>query len=136
MILLVIKGSKISVSIYFNIHVQTYNCVHFLLFPFWQHMFITSLVLSLLFFVNTHYNVIGLLCNNKDAVACTTLLTACIQVCFCLNMFWTCTAYDYSLYIQLAHLWAWLFTLAYIWPYWSALLYTHVHSHKYKPVGG
>ena len=43
----------------------------------------------------------------------TTLLTTNIQVCFCLNMFWTdCTSLDYSLSTQPACPWVWLITLA------------------------
>ena len=68
------------------------------------------------YFPKACFNVIGLLGNNKDAVYYyTTLLTAFIPVCFCLNMFQTnCTTYDYSLYTQPACLWVWLITSSYM----------------------
>ena len=60
----------------------------------------------------TPCDVIGLLCNNKDVVAYTTLLTAQLQVCFCMNMLKTNYAtYDYDLYTQLAGLWVWLISI-------------------------
>ena len=53
--------------------------------------------------------VIGLLCNNKDVVAYTTLLTATLQVCFPMNILQTyCTTYDNYLYTQLACICVWL----------------------------
>ena len=82
------------------------------------------------FLILTQCNVMDILCNNKDAVYYyhTTLWTAYIQVCFCLNMFQIgCTRYDYSLHTQpdtyghgqLPHN---------IWLYWSMLIYTYVHA--------
>ena len=56
-------------------------------------------------------NVIGLLCNNKNAVY-YFIVCICTSM-FCLVLFQTDFAtYDYSFYIQLVHLWAWLNTLA------------------------
>ena len=49
-----------------------------------------------------HCNVIGLLCNKNDVVAYTILLTAQLQVCFCLNVFQTELHYIWLQFISTA----------------------------------
>ena len=68
-----------------------YQCIHICI-----HIciYIHILHACLCMYAYRYCNVTGLLCNNKDAVYYyTALLTAYLQLCFCLNVFWTGLCY-------------------------------------------
>ena len=53
-------------------------------------------------------------------------MTACLQVCICMNGFQTNYAtYDYSIYTQLACLWTWLILI---------MIYDPISHYHYKPM--